>query len=164
MELPVYKVVFVGDGGVGKTSLIRRYCEGKFEQTRMMTIGVDFQTKIVETPMGPVKLSIWDLAGQPHFKSVRESFYSGGDVVVLVYDLTDINSLKNLVDWYKEVRQFLPDIPYLLVGNKADLLTKNEPYGKIFAEKIKSTILQTSASSGEGVEDLFQSIGRLISD
>ena len=70
--VPVLKVVIAGDGNVGKTSLIRRYCEGKFEQSRVATIGVDFQTKLVELTGGPVKLSIWDMAGQERFQVMRE--------------------------------------------------------------------------------------------
>ncbi|MGD8605628.1 MAG: Rab family GTPase, partial [Anaerolineales bacterium] len=66
-KVPVLKVVIVGDANVGKTSLLRRYCEGKFESSRVATIGVDFQTKVVDLPDGQVKLSIWDMAGQEHF-------------------------------------------------------------------------------------------------
>lgn len=159
-EIPVRKVLLLGDGGVGKTSLVRQFCEGKFESSRVMTIGVDFQTKLVNTKLGQVKLSIWDLAGQDRFKSVRAGFYRGGDAAALVYDLSNEETLKNLVFWYKELRQHLPHIPLVLVGNKMDL-AKADKYGKVFADRINSPYIKTSAASGEGVQKFFESMAEL---
>ena len=78
-EPPHYKVVLVGDGNVGKTSLVRRFCEGKFEESRILTIGVDFQIKTVKLGEREMRLSIWDVAGQERFRTFRDQFYRGID-------------------------------------------------------------------------------------
>ncbi len=83
-SFPVLKVIIAGDGEVGKTSLVRRYCEGKFEATRVATIGVDFQTQTVDLPTGTIKLSIWDMAGQDRFQVIRAGFYRGSRSAALI--------------------------------------------------------------------------------
>ena len=95
-SIPLYKVVIAGDENVGKTSLVRQYCEGRFETSRVSTIGVDFQTKIVTLPEGEVKLSIWDMAGQERFEIVRSGFYRGTRATALVYDLGVPDTLEHL--------------------------------------------------------------------
>ncbi|NTV37397.1 MAG: GTP-binding protein [Anaerolineaceae bacterium] len=155
------KVIIVGDGGVGKTSLVRQWCEGKFVQSRIMTIGVDFQTKMVRVPEGEVKLSIWDVAGQQRFAPVREGFYRGALVAALVYDLNDIKTLVDLGRWLKEIRQFEPTIRLLLVGNKSDLGRSAEAEGREFAKRLGAQFIITSARTGEGVEDMFEGMADL---
>ncbi len=156
---PLLKVVVAGDGDVGKTSLVRRYCEGCFENSRVMTIGVDFQTKIVPLPDGPVKLSIWDLAGQERFEPVRAGFYRGSQATALVYDLTVPETLKNLSRWYLEIKKILPRQKFLVVANKADLAAeKSEWVGKEFARIIHAGFVKTSAFTGEGVPQLFETL------
>jgi GTPase SAR1 family protein len=102
--LPIYKVVVAGDGNVGKTSLVRRYCEGKFEASRITTLGVDFQTKVVTVGDQTIKLSIWDVAGQDRFVSFRDTFYRGAHAVALVYDVTSPATFFNLMHWRDEIQ------------------------------------------------------------
>jgi small GTP-binding protein len=162
IEAPVIKVVVVGDGGVGKTTLIRRYVEGKFHASRVATIGVDFYTQRVELPTGLVKLSIWDMAGQERFEVVRGGFYGGSRAAALVFDVTDLNSLKHLQRWRNEVLQAGPDQPLLIVGNKIDLpRTVPARFGRTFASYVRAPYLETSALSGEGVTALFEILARL---
>lgn len=162
MTSRLVKIVIVGDGNVGKTSLIRQYCEGKFDVSRVATIGVDFQTKLVKMLSGFVKLSIWDMAGQPHFKYVREGFYRGSRVGALVYDLTNEVSLKNLLAWRQEVLRAAPGIPLLLVGNKCDLdHDRVLLYGKTLGSRLGIGHVSTSAMTGEGVEEMFSKIASL---
>ena len=161
-KIPVLKVVIAGDGNVGKTSLVRRYCEGKFEASRVATIGVDFQTKIVELPAGSVKLSIWDMAGQDRFRVVRSGFYRGSLATALVYDVTDPLSLANLEKWHQEIFGITPGQKFIVVGNKIDL----ERVGQVeaaqsFTQKIEAPYLETSALTGEGVTDMFKSLATL---
>ncbi len=160
--IPLLKVVIAGDGNVGKTSLVRRYCEGKFETSRVMTIGVDFQTKLVTLPEKTVKLSIWDMAGQERFSAVRPGFYRGSRVSALIYDLTIQETLKNLVNWYFEIAKVVPNQKYLVVGNKADLV-KGGPdrIGMQFARVIHGEYVRASAATGEGVAEMFESLARL---
>lgn len=160
--IPVLKVVIAGDGNVGKTSLIRRYCEGKFEQSRVATIGVDFQTKLVDLAAGSVKLSIWDMAGQERFQVMREGFYRGSRAAALVYDLTEPKSLEDLVRWRREILKVVPDIAMVVVANKRDLAPDHPmTYGRMLAEKINTQHLVTSARTGEGVEQLFTKLASL---
>ena len=161
---PTLKVVIAGDGNVGKTSLIRRWCEGKFEVSRVMTIGVDFQTKVVSLPDGPVKLSIWDVAGQDRCRSLRSGFYRGSRAVALVYDVTESASLANLARWREEINKAVPHGKYVVVGNKIDLpRTVSVEAAHRFAEGTGAPYVETSAATGEGVPEMFEAIARLAS-
>jgi small GTP-binding protein len=156
---PVYKVVIAGDENVGKTSLVRRYCEGKFDASRVATIGVDFQTQTVELEDGPVKLSIWDMAGQDRFKPIREGFYRGSLAAALVYDVTVPESLAHLERWYHEVTQAAPSQGFVIIGNKIDLERADNPtHARALAETLKGPFIETSALTGEGVEEMFRSL------
>ncbi len=163
-KIAVLKVVIAGDGNVGKTSLVRRYCEGKFEASRVATIGVDFQTKVVELSSGTVKLSIWDMAGQERFRVVRSGFYRGSLGTALVYDITDPVSLENLEKWYQEIEGITPGQSFIVIGNKIDLerVTQVE-VASAFAEKIAAPYLETSALTGSGVSEMFKTLATLAS-
>lgn len=159
---PLVKVVVAGDGGVGKTSLIRRFCEGKFEESRLMTIGVDFQVKIVEVDGQPVKLSIWDIAGQERFGSFRGTFYRGANAVALVYDVTDILSMNNLANWHREVAKVAPRAGFCVIGNKVDLhrvIPRSAAEG--WARGLGFPYLESSAKTEQGVEEFFLTLARL---
>jgi len=146
-KIAVLKVVIAGDGNVGKTSLVRRYCEGKFETSRVATIGVDFQTKVVELPGRTVKLSIWDMAGQDRFAVVRSGFYRG-----------------SLGKWYQEIIGITPGQRFIIVGNKIDLgrVTQAE-VASAFAARIAAPYLETSALTGDGVSEMFKTLATLAS-
>ena len=153
---PLLKIVVAGDGNVGKTSLIRQYCEGRFEQSRVATIGVDFQTKTVEIQGRTIKLSIWDMAGQIHFQSVRTGLYRGSRTAALVHDVTNPESLAHLQNWYEEIIAVVPNQRFLVVGNKIDLQPGYDTAdAKKFAAAIKAPYLTTSANSGHGVQKMF---------
>ncbi len=155
-SVPLLKIVVAGDGNVGKTSLIRQYCEGRFEQSRVATIGVDFQTKMVELKGSTIKLSIWDMAGQIHFQSVRTGLYRGSRTAALVYDVTNPDSLANLQSWHEEIIAIVPNQRFLVVGNKIDLQPNYNPTeAKQFANSIKAPYLTTSANTGVGVQKMF---------
>lgn len=158
----VLKVVVTGDGGVGKTSLIRRYCEGKFEHARVQTIGVDFQTQTVNLPNRTLKLSIWDMAGQERFAVVRAGFYRGSRAAVLTYDVTGPETLTDLIRWREEVLNAVQKQPFLVVGNKTDLeRVVGAEEARAFAESIGAPYLETSALTGDGVPELFETLARL---
>ena len=161
-SIPVLKVVVAGDGNVGKTSLIRRYCEGRFEASRVATIGVDFQTQTVDLPSGRVKLSIWDLAGQDRFQVVRAGFYRGSRAAALVFDLTSFESLEHLSRWRQEILQAVPKIRFVVVGNKTDLPRPPGAQGAdAFAARIDALYLESSALDGSGVAATFTALARL---
>ena len=158
-RVPVVKVVVAGDGTVGKTSLIRRYCEGKFETTRVQTIGVDFQTQTVELSDFIVKLSIWDMAGQERFEVMRAGFYRGSRASALVFDVTQEASFGNLERWRGEILNTVEEQPFLVIGNKVDLerrVSVNE--ASAFAASIGADYIETSALTGQGVPTLFETL------
>jgi small GTP-binding protein len=159
-DIPLYKVSVGGDEAVGKTSLIRRYCEGKFETSRVATIGVDFQTKVVNLTSGTVKLSIWDMAGQARFEVVRTGMYRGSRTVALVFDLSNPATVEHLPAWHAEAQANAKGTKFLIVGNKLDLAPARG-LGKAFADSIAAPYVETSAQSGEGVAQMFETLAGL---
>jgi small GTP-binding protein len=156
----VVKIVFLGDGSVGKTALVRRFCEGRFEESRVMTIGVDFQVKEIIVNGKTIKLSIWDVAGQDRFQFVRENFYRGSQAAALVYDCTDPNSFNSLQRWVEEIRAFAPKVRFVLVANKQDLGTAPDIQAENFAKSINAALFKTSALTGEQVDDMFEKLAQ----
>jgi small GTP-binding protein len=162
-ESPIYKVALVGDGNVGKTSLVRRFCEGKFEESRILTIGVDFQIKTVQLGERTIRLSIWDIAGQDRFRAFRDQFLNGTLAVALVYDVTAPASFFNLSRWRDDVSSVAPGVPMVVIGNKKDLgavVPPGEAEGWAKFEG-RMPFLQTSAMTGENVEQFFQGLAYL---
>ena len=160
----IYKVCVVGDGGVGKTSMVLRYCEDAFKENYIMTIGSNFSTKTVELPDYPefiVKLQLWDLAGQKHFSFVRPPFYRGATGIVYVFDLTRRSSFTNMHSWREEVEKVIGHKPSLVVGNKLDLADGGKrEIGQQEGDALKSEIhslayFETSAKEGTSIEDAF---------
>jgi small GTP-binding protein len=160
--IPTLKVVIAGNGSVGKTSLIRRYCEGKFAGSRVMTIGVDFQTKLVDLPSGTVKLSIWDMAGQERFAVMRTGFYRGSRAAALVYDVTHPASLADLEHWRAEIIKTVPNQKFIVIGNKVDLRRKVDGNSAAdYARQIDAKYVETSAASGAGVPEMFDMLAQM---
>lgn len=162
-ESPVYKILLVGDDHVGKTSLARRFCEGRFDHSHGVTIGVDFRQKTLELGEHALTLSIWDVAGQGRFRAFRDQFYDGTLAVALVYDVTAPATFFNLPQWRDEVLTILPGVPLAVVGNKLDL-------GRVIARadvaswarfQGKLPFLETSALNGENVEEFFKGMAYL---
>ena len=151
-----YKVAIVGNGAVGKTTLLRRYATSKFQESRIMTIGVDFETIEVDLKGQSIKLTVWDLAGQGRFAPFRGSFYKGARAAGLVFDVSDRQSFEDLPDWLQEVHSVVLDAYVVVNGNKTDLprVVKVEE-GKAYAASINAAYVETSAKTGEGVQRFF---------
>ncbi|WEU39728.1 MAG: GTP-binding protein [Candidatus Odinarchaeum yellowstonii] len=160
----VFKVLLLGDGAVGKTSLISMFTKGFIKQDYKMTIGVDIMAKTVKVDDKIAKLSIWDLAGQQRFKAIRSAFYGGVAGAMLVFDLTRALTFKNLVNWLQELYQFgNPECPTVIIGNKCDLVELRDVRQEDidwFVSEIGSEYIQTSAKTGENVENAFISLTR----
>ncbi|TFF89703.1 MAG: GTP-binding protein [Promethearchaeota archaeon] len=163
----IYKVILCGDGGVGKTSLVLRYCENAFKDNYIMTIGSNFSTKEVkleEYPNYSVKLQLWDLAGQKHFSFVRPGFYKGATGVIYVHDLTRRSSFSNLPNWQSEVEKEIGRKTSILVGNKLDIAVDDRrevgtQEGKSFKDELGAlTYHETSAKEGDNVNQIFKEI------
>jgi len=163
-----FKVVVVGDAAVGKTTLIRRHAKGKFEFDVLPTIGVDITSKYYKLPGEMlVMLSMWDIAGQELFTTVRHIYYKGAAAAMLVFDLTRPESFWKVKTWYADVRDNLHEkVPTILMGNKKDLGAHRavmESEAKDLAEGYGFKYFETSALTGENVDRAFYTlIGQII--
>jgi small GTP-binding protein len=161
----IYKICVVGNGGVGKTSMVLRYCENSFKESYLMTIGSNFSTKTVELadhPQLQVKLQLWDLAGQKHFSFVRPPFYRGATGIIYVFDLTRRSSFADLIEWREEVEKVIGQKPCLVVGNKLDLANQGQrEVAEQDGEAVKYEMhamkyFETSAKESDSVGDIFK--------
>ena len=165
----IMKAVVIGDGGVGKTSLIKNFCEKKFSESYIKTIGANFFVKTVETEGKKVRMQIWDFAGQDYFGCVREPFYSGSKGSLIVFDLTRYNTFTNIHKWLEELyKNIKPVIPTVPMGNKVDLKDSREVGHEIAVNYQKELskwyeakggfevpYFETSAKIGDNVENVF---------
>ncbi|MBD3342731.1 MAG: GTP-binding protein [Candidatus Lokiarchaeota archaeon] len=166
----IYKVCIVGDGGVGKTSMVLRYTENTFKENYLMTIGSNFSTKSLEFPEYPnyqIKLQIWDLAGQKHFSFVRPPFYRGATAIIYVFDLTRRSSFANLPSWREEVEKVVGEKVSALVGNKLDLASENREISKQEGNSLKDELnavgyYETSAKEGIKIDIVFEDVVKAI--
>jgi len=164
----VFKIVVVGDGAVGKTSLIKQYTEGSFVKDYIKTIGAQFSKYIEDIENVRVKLFFWDIAGQSEFSFMRPTFYKGAKAVILVYSLIDTQSFNSIKSWHEDVKKFCGDIPIVIFGNKVDLVNENElDDSKINALKDEIGFIKyykTSAKTGKNVYDAFRCIIKELYD
>ncbi|MHA2184412.1 MAG: Rab family GTPase [Promethearchaeota archaeon] len=161
MELS-YKVIIVGPGAVGKTSLLNRFVHDEFTLRYKLTIGVDFLTKKLEIkPSEFVKLHIWDIGGQERFKFLHRSFYEGALGALLVFDLSREHTFGSMKTWLSEMRGIIKrDIPKVIIGNKLDLIpeigqTIDRSEVEKYAKGENCSFIETSAKTGENVEKAF---------
>jgi len=161
-----FKVVVAGAKNVGKTSLLRRFATGKFERSTLSTIGVDFETKKVVVDDTEILLNIWDFAGEKKFRLLFPSYVSGASGALMLYDITNEDSLNDLYDWINVISS-VPNSPKtkILIEAKTDLKrkVKREKALQIFDKfKFQGEMLSTSAKTGENVEKAFEMLGREI--
>jgi small GTP-binding protein len=156
-----YKLILGGDGAVGKTSMVHRFVEDKFEQDYKSTIGTSIMKKecSFEGLSSAVRFVIWDLAGQSQFKRVRQSYLAKAEAGILVFDVTRRETFENIENWYNEFIKSSENISFILVGNKIDLenkrLVSNEE-GEELAQKLELSYIETSALTGENINDAFR--------
>lgn len=160
------KVVLVGDTKVGKSCVLSRFVQGTFDRNMPATIGAAFLTKVVTTSSGPVRLQLWDTAGQEKFRSLAPMYYRSSSVALMVYDVTSRESLESLDDWASEIQDKAPhNIKFVVIGNKCDLTEErviSTEMGKNVAQQLGATLFgETSAKSGEGISEIFSKIAEL---
>lgn len=162
----LYKILLIGDSSVGKTSVLLRYVDGFFNPEFQTTIGVDFKISTLELEGKVVKLQLWDTAGQDRFRNIVASYYRGAQGIIVMYDITNEESFKNLERWVKEIETYLPgSVPKLLVGNKSDLSSERtvpKENAEELAEKLGMSYTETSAKTSEGIKEAFYQIARDI--
>ena len=160
----LFKVLLIGNSGVGKSSLFLRFVDDIWEDNFVPTIGVDFKVKTLSIEEKTIKLQIWDTAGQDRFRTIISSYYKGGHGLLLIFDLTDIDSFKSLNNWLMEIeRNANKNIIKVLIGNKCDLKEQRkvtEQQINEFAEINGMKYLETSAKNNINVIDAFSTLGK----
>ncbi|PWN48378.1 secretion related GTPase C [Violaceomyces palustris] len=161
-----FKLVFLGEQSVGKTSLITRFMYDTFDNTYQATIGIDFLSKTMYLEDRTVRLQLWDTAGQERFRSLIPSYIRDSSVAVVVYDITNRASFQNTSKWVDDVRaERGNDVIIVLVGNKTDLndkrqVTTEEAEKK--AQEFNVMFIETSAKAGHNVKVLFKKIAQAL--
>ncbi|XP_066506103.1 RAB33B, member RAS oncogene family a [Hoplias malabaricus] len=155
----IFKMIVIGDSGVGKTCLTYRFCAGRFPDKTEATIGVDFREKVIEIDGEKIKVQLWDTAGQERFrKSMVQHYYRNVHAVVFVYDVTNAASFRSLPAWIEECKQHAlgQEVPRILVGNKCDLrhlAQVSTELAQQFADAHSMPLFETSAKNPSGGED-----------
>ncbi|UCE80729.1 MAG: GTP-binding protein [Methanobacteriota archaeon] len=170
-DLMKVKVCFIGDAGVGKTSLIKRYVLDVFDDRYIATIGTKVTKKIVEVDdqgrQVRVMMLIWDIMGQKGFRELlREAYFFGAHGAIAVCDLTNKETLEELRYWIKALTDVAGDVPIVFAGNKADLQNEavvKESDLKELADKYEAEAYMTSAKTGQNVESMFKALGAAMS-
>jgi len=158
----LFKVVLIGDSGVGKSNILARFTRDEFNLESKSTIGVEFATKSVPTDGKVIKAQIWDTAGQERYRAITSAYYRGAVGALLVYDISKRVTFENVERWLKELRDHADEhIVVMLVGNKADLrhlrtVTSDEAVS--FAAKHNLASIETSALESTNVEQAFQKL------
>ncbi|ORY43362.1 ras-domain-containing protein [Rhizoclosmatium globosum] len=164
--LKKFKLVFLGEQSVGKTSLITRFMYDTFDNTYQATIGIDFLSKTMYLEDRTVRLQLWDTAGQERFRSLIPSYIRDSSVAVVVYDITNRASFQNTNKWIDDVRSERGgDVIIVLVGNKTDLSDKRQVSAEEGEKKAKEAnvlFIETSAKAGYNVKALFRKIAQAL--
>ena len=161
-----FKILTIGESGVGKTCVLRRFVENKFLKNHLATIGIDFKTKTLNINNREIKLKIWDTAGQERFRNITTQYYKGADGIVLVYDVTDDGSFEKIRDWMAQIQSNAQrdELGLVLLGNKCDIEPRvvTEEQGTKMAEELKVSYFETSALNGQGINEAFEQLARDI--
>jgi Ras-related protein Rab-2A len=155
----LFKYIIIGDTGVGKSCLLLQFTDNRFQPVHDITIGVEYGIRTITINNTPIKLRIWDTAGQEIFRSITRSYYRGAAGALLVYDITKRETFSHLANWLKDAREHAnSNMIIMLIGNKSDLAKKravSTEEGEKFAKENGLMFMEVSAKSGEKVEEAF---------
>jgi len=167
--IPQYKLILVGDGGVGKSAFLKRHLSGEFEKKYVATLGVEVHPLLFHTNYGPIKFNIWDCAGQEKFGGLRDGYYVGADAAILMFDVTNKLTYKNIPSWDKDIDNKLAKpswktIPKVICGNKVDVKDRKVKIRDItYPRKKGIQYYEISAKSNHNFEKPFLYLAREIS-
>ena len=158
----IFKIVLIGDSGVGKTNILTRFISNEFSLTTQATVGVEFGSKIIKKGEKLIKLQIWDTAGQERYKSITSAYYKGSKGAFVVYDISRKSTFDNVDKWIDELKNNgSEDVLIMLVGNKSDLKDKREISEEDVQKKAQLynvAFCETSALEGKNIEYAFESL------
>lgn len=161
-----FKLVFLGDQNVGKTSLITRFMYDTWHDSYEATIGIDFLSKTIHLADKTIRLQLWDTAGQERFRCLIPSYIRDSTAAIIVYDITNSNTFHSVTQWIEEVQaERGNDVIVVIVGNKIDLNKKRQistDEGRLKANELNVIFIETSAKDGYNVKHLFERIASAI--
>ena len=168
----IFKICLLGNGGVGKTSVIHRNLTGSFIDDMKMTIGLAIHVKRMKINGEEIFLQIWDFAGEDRFRFIAPSYFAGSNDGVFIYDITRLRSFINLEEWLNVLelneKKLEEKLPFLLVGNKIDLeekrVVKNYDAKEMATKYNFHDFFECSAKTGENVDKIFETIAHAISN
>jgi len=164
----LFKLLLIGDSGVGKSCLLLRFAEDSYTESYLSTIGVDFKIRTIDAEGKTIKLQIWDTAGQERFRTITAAYYRGAHGIIVVYDVTDSESFENVKMWLKEIDRYaVENVDKLLIGNKSDLVNKKVveySIAKELADSLSIPFLETSAKDSKNVEQMFLTMTKQIQE
>lgn len=162
----LFKLLLIGDSGVGKTCILFRFSDDAFNTTFISTIGIDFKIKTIEIDGKRVKLQIWDTAGQERFHTITTSYYRGANGIMLVYDITNPKSFDNITKWIKNITDFASDdVERILLANKCDMEEKrmiSTARGQEIATQNNIKFYETSAKNDQNISEAFITLAKDI--
>jgi len=162
----LFKLLLIGDSGVGKTCVLFRFSEDAFNSTFISTIGIDFKIRTIELDGKKIKLQIWDTAGQERFRTITTAYYRGAMGIMLVYDITNDKSFENIKNWIRNIEEHASsDVEKMILGNKCDMNEKRQvskDRGEQLAIEYGVKFMETSAKSSINVEEAFFTLARDI--
>lgn len=162
----LFKLLLIGDSGVGKTCVLFRFSDDAFNSTFISTIGIDFKIRTIELDGKKIKLQIWDTAGQERFRTITTAYYRGAMGIMLVYDITQEKTFENIRNWIRNIEQHASeDVEKMILGNKCDMEDKRvvaKERGEQLAREFNVRFFETSAKANISVEDAFMTIARDI--
>lgn len=160
---PTFKLILVGDGGVGKTTFVKRHISGEFEKKYVPTLGVEVRPITFATNYGPVCFNVWDTAGQEKFGGLRDGYYIQGQCAILMFDVTNRVTYKNVQNWHRDLTRVCENIPIVLVGNKVDIKDRRVKAKNITFHRKKSlSYYDVSAKSNYNFDKPFLSLLRQL--
>jgi len=162
----LFKLLLIGDSGVGKTCVLFRFSEDAFNATFISTIGIDFKIRTIELDGKKIKLQIWDTAGQERFRTITTAYYRGAMGIMLVYDITNEKSFDNIKNWIRNIEEHASaDVEKMILGNKCDMNDRRQvskERGEELAIEYGIKFMETSAKASINVEDAFFTLARDI--
>ena len=164
----LYKIIIIGDSGVGKSNILGRYLNDEFKENSKSTVGVEFGSKKVKVNGANIKLQIWDTAGQERYRSITSAYYKGSKGCFIVYDITSEQTFDNVEKWYQEIMKSAEkEISLILVGNKCDLEEERKvsvENGQNKAKNLNCAFFETSALNNTNILKVFEAIAEDINN